>query len=233
MKMRMIALLLICSIAAALTACGGPTQPKSTSSPAQAAQPAAESAAAATEQNETNGADPKILIAYFAVAENSDVDAVSSASVVAGTSSGMSKFIADIISERTGGELFSIRTEEKFPGQYEPLADRAKEQQNNGELPPLTSHIENLDDYDVIFIGYPVWWYTLPQVMFSFFDEYDFAGKTIVPFVTHYGSRDGGTFRTIAELEPGATVLQGIAVHQNDVANCREDVLEWLGGLGW
>ena len=231
--MKRIAALLLCCLLM-LSACGQSAQPTEAESPIPEPQT---SAAPVVESVETApasaDADTKVLIVYFAVAENSDVDAVSSASVVAGTSDGMSKFIADIIAERTGGELFSIRTEEKFPGQYEPLADRAKEQQNNGELPPLTSHIENLGDYDVIFIGYPVWWYTLPQVMFSFFDEYDFAGKTIVPFVTHYGSRDGGTFRTIAELEPDATVLQGIAVHQNDVANCREDVLEWLGGLGW
>ena len=231
--MKRIAALLLCCLLM-LTACGQSAQPTEAASPAPEPQT---SAAPVVESVETApasaDADTKVLIVYFAVAENSDVDAVSSASVVAGTSDGMSKFIADIIAERTGGELFSIRTEEKFPGQYEPLADRAKEQQNNGEMPPLTSHIENLGDYDVIFIGYPVWWYTLPQVMFSFFDEYDFAGKTIVPFVTHYGSRDGGTFRTIAELEPEATVLQGIAVHQNDVANCGEDVLEWLGDLGW
>ena len=231
--MKRIAALLLCCLLM-LTACGRSAQPTEAESPIPEPQTSAAPVAESVEKAAASAvSDDKILIVYFAVAENSDVDAVSSASVVAGTSSGMSKFIADIISERTGGELFSIRTEEKFPGQYDSLADRAKEQQNNGELPPLTSHIENLGDYDVIFIGYPVWWYTLPQVMFSFFDEYDFTGKTIVPFVTHYGSRDGGTFRTIAELEPDATVLQGIAVHQNDVANCREDVLEWLGGLGW
>lgn len=74
----------------------------------------------------------------------------------------------------------------------------------------LTSHIENLEDYDAIFIGYPVWWYTLPQVMLSFFDEYNFSGKVIVPFCTHYGSRSGGTFDRIAELEPPSTVSEGL-----------------------
>ena len=177
--------------------------------------------------------EQKILIAYFAVAENSNVDAVSSASVVPGTEKGMSQFMADIIAARTGGDLFSIRTEEKFPGVYNDLADRAKEQQDKGELPALTSHIDNLEDYDVIFIGYPIWWYTLPQVMFSFFDEYDFSGKTIVPFCTHYGSRDGGTFARIAELEPGAVVEEGFAVNQDDVADCGPDVLAWLEGLGY
>ena len=145
----------------------------------------------------------------------------------------MSGFIADIIAERTGGELFSIRTEEQYPGVYDDLANRAKEQQDKGELPVLTSHIKNLDDYDVIFIGYPIWWYTLPQVMFSFFDEYDFSGKTIVPFCTHYGSRDGGTFARIRELEPGAVVEEGFAVNQDDVADCGPDVLAWLEGLGY
>ena len=183
------------------------------------------------EKNQEN--DQKILIAYFAVAENSDVDAISSASVVAGTDKGMSKFIADVIAERTGGDLFSIRTEEKFPGVYNDLADRAKEQQDKGELPVLTSHIENLDEYDVIFIGYPIWWYTLPQVMFSFFEEYDFSGKTIIPFDTHYGSGNGGTFTRIQELEPNAVVKDGLAISQTDVADSRQDVLNWLDKLGY
>ena len=181
---------------------------------------------------EENGGQ-KVLIAYFAVAENSNVDAVSSASVVPGTEKGMSRFMADIIAERTGGDQFSIRTEEEFPGVYNDLADRAKEQQDKGELPVLTSHIENLDDYDVIFIGYPIWWYTLPQVMFSFFEEYDFSGKTIIPFCTHLGSRDGGTFTRITELEPNAVVKDGLAVSQTDVADSTQTVLDWLAELGY
>ena len=74
---------------------------------------------------------------------------------------------------------------------------------------------------------------TQAQVMFSFFEEYDFSGKTIIPFCTHFGSRDGGTFKTIAELEPNAEVLGGIAVNQRDVAGCEKDVLDWLEGLGY
>ena len=231
---RIITLVLACLLL--LTACGQPEQSSMTTQQANAeSATTVEPAAPVTAETVPATKGGKILIAYFAVAENSDVDAVSSASVLmdGGEAKGMSKYIADIIAGRTSGELFSIQTEEKFPGQYDPLADRAKEQQNNGELPALTSHIENLEDYDVIFVGYPVWWYTLPQVMFSFFDEYDFTGKTIVPFCTHYGSRSGGTFDRIAELEPSATVTEGLAVHQNDVANSREDVLKWLDGLGY
>lgn len=179
--------------------------------------------------------DGKILIAYFAVAENSEVDAVSSASVVidGDEAKGMSRYIADIIADKTGGELFSIQTEVDYPGEYNALADYAKKEQDDGVLPALSTHIDNFDDYDVIFVGYPIWWYTLPQSMYSFFDEYDFSGKTIIPFNTHFGSRDGGTYRTIAELEPTATVLEGFNVSQTNIESCREDVTAWLGRLGY
>ena len=229
-KASVLSLLLACLLMAGLlSACGGGSD--------QASEPEEEGeAVTGTKEAPVEAAaagNGDILIVYFAVAENSDVDAMSSASVVPGTDRGMSGFIADIIAERTGGELFSIRTEEQYPGVYDDLANRAKEQQDKGELPVLTSHIENLDDYDVIFIGYPIWWYTLPQVMFSFFDEYDFSGKTIIPFCTHLGSRDGGTFNRIAELEPNAVVKDGLAVSQTDVADSSQTVLDWLAGLGY
>lgn len=115
---------------------------------------------------------------------------------------------------------------QKFPGEYEPLANHAKEEQDNGVLPVLTSHIGNLDEYDTVFIGYPVWWYTLPQVMLSFFEEYDFSGKTLIPFCTHLGSRSGGTFERIAELEPGTTVRDGFFVSMEDAADAEPDVLQ-------
>ena len=179
-------------------------------------------------------ADTKALVAYFAVAENSDVDAVSSASVIsADDPRGYPKFVADIIAERTGGTLFSIRTETKYPGVYNTLADYARNEKNSGTTPTITSHIENFDDYDAFFIGYPVWWYTLPQAMLSFFEEYDFAGKTVIPFCTHYGSQSGGTFERIAELEPDATVKDGLYLHQNSVTGAESQILSWLDGLGY
>ncbi|MBE6726204.1 MAG: flavodoxin [Ruminococcaceae bacterium] len=179
---------------------------------------------------------PRILVAYFAMAENSEVDAVSSASVLMdnGEAKGMSQYVAECIAEMTGGDLFSIRTETKYPGSYNPLADYAKREQDNDERPVLTAHIDSLDDYDVIFVGYPIWWYTLPMALFSFFDEYDFTGKTIIPFDTHFGSGRGGTPDVIAELEPGAAVEKNsFAVNQTKAADCWQDVADWLGELGY
>ena len=178
--------------------------------------------------------DSKVMIAYFAVAENSDVDAVSSASVISSDDPrGYPKFVADVIAERTGGTLFSIRTETKYPGVYNTLADYAKNEKDTGTIPKIANRIDNFDDYDVFFIGYPIWWYTFPQVMAGFFEEYDLSGKTVIPFCTHYGSQSGGTFARIAQLEPDATVKDGLYLHQNSVTGSESQILSWLDGLGY
>lgn len=175
----------------------------------------------------------KILIAYFAVAENSNVDAKASASVIS-DGRGRIEALADMIQLDTGGDLFSIKTSVKYPGDGGDLIDFAQKEQDNNDRPELTSHIENLDDYDVIFVGYPTWWYDLPQVMYSFFDEYDFSGKTMIPFNSANGSRFSGTIDTIKELEPNATVIEdGISVDQDDVEGAADEVKEWVDGLGY
>lgn len=180
--------------------------------------------------------DRKVLVAYFAVAENSDVDAVSSASVseVNGETKGRMTALAEMIQEKTGGELFSIKTSVKYPGDGGKLIDYAQEEQDKDERPELTTHIDNLDDYNVIFVGFPTWWYDLPQVLYSFFDEYDFSGKTIIPFNSHNGSQFSGTIETIQKLEPDATVItDGFTVNERDVPDAKNDIDEWLSDLGY
>lgn len=183
----------------------------------------------------TQNSESKILIAYFAVAENRDVDAISSASVVKednGEVSGLVRILAMDIQNVTAGDLFSIKTSVKYPGDIGDLIEYADKELEENVRPELTSHIENLDDYDVIYIGYPTWWYDMPMVMYSFFDEYDFSGKTIIPFNSHNGSRFSGTIETIQELEPDATVItDGFTVNQNGVIDATGDVEEWLEGL--
>lgn len=180
--------------------------------------------------------DGKILIAYFSAGENSDVDAVSSASVttVDGEAKGRLRAVADMIQAETGGELFYIQTSVKYPGDGGELIDYAAEEQDEDARPELTSHIENPDDYDVIFVGFPTWWYDMPQALYSFFDEYDFSGKTIVPFNVHNGSRFSGTIETIQSLEPDAEVItDGFTVSERDVAEAAGDVADWIRGLGY
>lgn len=130
--------------------------------------------------------------------------------------------------------MFSIQTSVVYPADGGELIDYAAEEQDENVRPELTSQIENLNQYDTIFIGFPTWWYDMPQALYSFFDEYDFSGKTIIPFNVHNGSRFSGTIDTIKELEPDATVItEGFTVSERDVADVAEDVAEWLNGLGY
>lgn len=178
----------------------------------------------------------KILIAYFTAAENSGVDAVASASVtdIDGSAVGLTRAVADMIQDETGGELFSIRTSEVYPANRDELIDYAAQEQEEDARPQLTSHIDNLDQYDVIFVGYPNWWADLPMAVYSFFDEYDFSGKTIIPFNVHNGSQFSGTIETIQELEPDANVIEnGFTVSEQEAADAAGDVDSWLADLGF
>lgn len=204
---------------------------------AEASAPAAvESAVPAPQASAQPEGVSNILIAYFTAAENSGVDAIASASytTIDGQAVGRLRAVADMIQANTGGDLFSIRTAVVYPTDGGELIDYAAQEQDKNARPELTSHIENLEQYDTIFIGYPNWWADLPMVVYSFFDEYDFSGKTIIPFNVHNGSRFSRTIQTIAELEPNATVVEnGFTVSEQNVADAAGDVAAWLDELGY
>ena len=189
----------------------------------------------ATEETKSENSDNKSLVVYFTPAENSGTDAISSATVTNwnGEDMGAAQVLANMIHQHTDSDLFSIRTTAEYPLEYNDLADYAKSEQDNGVLPELTTHIEDIGQYDTIFVVYPAWWYTMPQAVYSFFDEYDLSGKTIVPCATHAGSRLAGAPSTIEELEPNATVISdGFSAPASDVAGAGNDVTEWLEQLG-
>lgn len=226
---RLLAAGLSAALALSLSACGGSETAAQDNNTASA--PSGESTDTAQPADYGN-----ILIAYFTADENTEPDAVSSASVteIGGEEVGRVRAVADMIAEETGGTLFSIRTSVEYPEDGGALIDYAAGEQDANARPELTTHIENLDDYDTVFIGYPNWWGDMPMVLYSFFDEYDFAGKTIIPFNVHNGSRFSRTIETIQELEPEATVVtDGITVNESDVADAQEDVASWLQGLGF
>lgn len=119
-----------------------------------------------------------------------------------------------------------------YPGSHKALIDAAKVEIDNNARPKLATHIENLNDYEVIFVGFPNWWYNMPMPLYSFFDEYDFGGKTIIPFCTHGGSRFSDAIKTIRKLEPKASVMDGYAVPRNRVSESKPNVLNWLKKIG-
>lgn len=202
-----------------------------TPAPAQTAQPAEEPDAGAA-------AGSSILIAYFTMPEDVDpagADAVAGASIVVrdGEILGNVEYMAQTIQQAVGGDLLRIETVEEYPLEHEALVDFAAEEQEAGARPALATQIENLEQYDTIFLGYPNWWGDMPQALYTFLESYDLSGKTIIPFCPHGGSGFSRTQSTIAELQPNATVREdGLTLSRNDVADSAEQVTAWAQGLG-
>lgn len=140
--------------------------------------------------------------------------------------------MAHMIAEASGGELFSIRTVEPYPDSYDDTIDVGQSEKNNGIRPELSTHIENLDQYDTVFVGFPNWWYGMPMVMYSFFDEYDFSGKTLIPFCTSGGSAFSDAIEEIKNMEPDADVLDGLHIGGSSVTGAESRVNEWVAELG-
>ena len=180
-----------------------------------------------------------ILIAYFSVPEDVDtqgVDAVAGASVVLndGEKMGNTEYVADLIQQTIGGELFRIETTASYPLDHDPLVDQAADEQDNNARPELASHLENFDQYEVILLGFPNWWGDLPMPVYSFLEEYDFGSKTIVPFITHGGSGSSDTIETISEIQPGALIWDdALVLSRNDVVDSEEEVISWAEGLAY
>ena len=145
---------------------------------------------------------------------------------------GNTKIVADYITAFTGADQFEIKTG-KYDGMaYKALCDLAKEEQDNGELPPFEGSVD-LSGYDVIFVGGPVWWGTYPQVMFTFFSKYDLSGKTVIPFTTHEGSGLGNCVEDLKKACPKARVQKGFSIYGHEVRTGRDTVEQWLKRLGY
>ena len=192
---------------------------------------------AVTEAVQNNTDNENILIAYFSVPENvatDGIDANSGASIVVKNKDvlGNMQYMAMTIQEAIGGELFRIETKEKYPLEHETLVNQAKEEQNEEVRPELATHIENVEQYDMIFLGYPNWWGDMPQPLYTFLEEYDFSGKTIIPFNSHGGGGFSNTIEEIKKLQPNATVKDdGLSISRNDVADSEQEITDWAKGF--
>lgn len=226
MKKGKVTAMLLCAVTAlTLAACGRESGDGQTA-------PAVSDSASSDSASSGGG----ILIAYFSVPESDGTDAVAGASRVVtedGQVLGNNEYIAQLIRQETGGELFAIETVQEYPGSHDALLDFAYNEMTEDARPELASQIENLDAYDTIFLGYPNWNSDLPMPLYTFLEEYDLSGKTIIPFTTHGGSGFSQTIRTIEELQPGAEVVQdGLSISRNSVPQAQGDVSEWVSGLG-
>lgn len=156
---------------------------------------------------------------------------LSHASVVAPGDVGQ---LAAYIEERTSAEVFHITLAEKYSSDYDECLDQARAQLDNREHPELAERVANIEDYNVIFLGFPNWWYTIPVAINSFVEAHDLSGKTIIPFVSHGTGGLAGTIRDLTAILPeDCQVLQSYDVYEDNVPDVREEVDDWLESLGY
>ena len=186
-------------------------------------------------------ASPRILIAYVSRAgENYNVgitDPDSASAAYAGyIEKGNTQIVAEIIADLTGGDLYHITTVEPYPDDYASMLTRAQEELDADARPELAGELPNLDGYDVLMIGYPIWHGATPRAVLTFLECCDLSGKKLVPFNTHEGSGQSGTVSEIEAHAPNAEMLEGIAIQgkvaQEDDSRTRDLVAEWLGRIG-
>lgn len=160
-----------------------------------------------------SGGGEKILVAYFSW-------------------SGNTREIASQIHGRVGGDIFEIRTEKPYPADYRACTEAAQREQKSDARPALEAGVADMATYDVVFVAGPCWWGTIPMAVFTFLEGHDFAGKTLIPVVTHEGSGLGRSAEDIARLCPDAKILPGLAIRGSGVRSAQDEVSSWLRAIG-
>ena len=146
--------------------------------------------------------------------------------------SGNTRGIAQEIQRQTGADLFEITLVHPYSSNYNTVLMEAQEDQHKQARPEISGHVDNFDDYDVILLGYPNWWASIPMPIASFLEEYDFTGKTIIPFCSHGGGRFGQSLTAIAKLAPDAVMGEGLSVHYSGGSTLTDNVTAWLKANG-
>ena len=150
----------------------------------------------------------KVLVAYFSY-------------------SGNTREVANQIKELTGADLFEIKTIKPYPTEYQPCIVVAKEEMEKNARPEIKGKVDNMAQYDVIFVGGPSWWHTAPMAVLTFLESYDLKGKTVIPFCTHE-SKEDGIFAAIEKATPHSTHLKGFDCFGHEVKSAKPKVEKWL-----
>lgn len=197
-----------------------------------------EDSTSAEQQTEqpSNAQESGVLVAYFSWADNAvidgEVDAVASPSV---TAPGNVQQLAQWVSERTGGDLFSIQVTEPYSSDWDACLERANQERAEDARPELTASVEQLERYDTVFLGYPNWWYGVPMALLSFLEENDLSDKQVYLFCSHGTGGLASSVEQIDEALPDSTALSEnvFDVYEEDAASSQQDILAWLEELGY
>ena len=164
--------------------------------------------------------DKKSLVIYFSRAdENYSVGYIEK---------GNTEVIAEYIKEITGSDLFKVERKIPYSKDYQTCIDEAQKELNNNERPELVNYLDNIDEYEVIYIGQPVWWGYPPMPMYTQLEKLDWNGKIVMPFTTHEGSGLGSCVSAIKKICIGADVREGLAIRGSSVKSAKNIVEEWI-----
>lgn len=244
MMRRWMAAALAALMVLSLAACAGNQQEEQSASAeateqSQSASVQEEEEPASTEQQPeepSNAQESGVLVAYFSWADNAvidgEVDAVASPSV---TAPGNVQQLAQWISERTGGDLFSIQVTEPYSSDWDACLERANQERAEDARPELTASVEQLERYDTVFLGYPNWWYGVPMALLSFLEENDLSDKQVYLFCSHGTGGLASSVEQIDEALPDSTALSKnvFDVYEEDASSSQQDILAWLEELGY
>lgn len=239
--MRKIAVILTFVLVFSLTGCGSQGESSGTNAGKESSVSKNDSSQGTGAAKEQSSSDGKKLVLYYDYSENMgdtsgmDADAITSASLAGESPKGVEKnnllVIVDEIREKTGADVFSVRQKETFDPNYDKMVMPAQDDQDENRQFTFVEDIDNLNDYDLIYIGMPVWWAKLPQPMKQFVETHDFSGKKIIPFGIHRGSQFGQMIDQLKELADGAEIIEDGYTVSATTANdeVREEVDAWLG----
>lgn len=209
-------------------------EPASPGEPASTEQQPEEPASSTEQPSDTQ--ESGVLVAYFSWADNAvidgEVDAVASPSV---TAPGNVQQLAQWVSERTGGDLFSIQVTEPYSSDWDACLERANQERAEDARPELTASVEQLERYDTVFLGYPNWWYGVPMALLSFLEENDLSDKQVYLFCSHGTGGLASSVEQIDEALPDSTALSEniFDVYEEDASSSQQDILAWLEELGY
>lgn len=244
--MKKIFVLCLSLLLAAVMLSGCGTSPSGSNSAAGSGKQQLEENTETTLSNETEDSEnmdsnstAKSLVVYFSMPETTEPENMSreeglSTVVIDGEVLGNTQYVAYIIAENTGADIFRIEPVTPYPLDHSELEDIAQKEQSENFRPEIAGTVENIEQYDTIFFGFPNWYYDMPMIMYSFLDQYDLAGKTVVPFVTSGASGFSDSINTIKGMEPDADVVtDGLSILRNVVQDSESDIIEWLTDKGF
>lgn len=183
----------------------------------------------------THYEDATTLVVYFSMPETTDpnnmtTEEANSTVVINGEVLGNTQYMAYVIQDTAGANIFRIIPETPYPTDHDTLVDQARDEQDEDVRPAIRDEIpsDEFAQYDTVFVGYPNWWGDMPMIMYTFFETYDFSGKTIIPFNTHGGSGFSSTRNTIRALEPNAVVDDGLSISRNNIQDAEQQIVDWV-----